>query len=91
MYSKKKTGLYKHSMKMEYESCWRYSMLQNQRTVLIIFVQYIKSTKLNKPVQLSDIPPSAAAHQHISRVYYHVQTWLGNHLEPQELGWILRN
>ncbi|GFY57427.1 uncharacterized protein TNIN_484691 [Trichonephila inaurata madagascariensis] len=29
--------------------------------------QFIKSTKLNKPVQLSNIPPtSAAAHQHIS-------------------------
>ncbi|GFY67298.1 uncharacterized protein TNIN_114271 [Trichonephila inaurata madagascariensis] len=36
-------------------------------------------------------PTSAAAHQHISRVYYQVQTWLGNHLEPQEWGWILRN
>ncbi|GFS84477.1 uncharacterized protein TNCV_4606601 [Trichonephila clavipes] len=38
--------------------------------------QFIKSTKLNKPVQLSNISPTrAAAHQHISRVYYQVQTW----------------
>ncbi|GFX69207.1 uncharacterized protein TNCV_3563831 [Trichonephila clavipes] len=34
---------------------------------------------------------SAAAHQYVSRVYYQVQTWLGNHLEPQEWCWILRN
>ncbi|GFU87669.1 uncharacterized protein TNCV_2935911 [Trichonephila clavipes] len=35
------------------------------------YTQLIKSTKLNKPVQLFDIPPtSAAANQHISRVYY---------------------
>ncbi|GFY41967.1 uncharacterized protein TNIN_275051 [Trichonephila inaurata madagascariensis] len=56
------------------------------------YTQFIKSTKLNKPVQLSNTPPtSAAAHQHISRVYYQVQTWLGYHIEPQERGWILRN
>ncbi|GFY50637.1 uncharacterized protein TNIN_379671 [Trichonephila inaurata madagascariensis] len=56
------------------------------------YIQFIKSTKLNKPVQLFNIPPtSAAVHQHISRVYYQVQTWLGNHLKPQEWGSILRN
>ncbi|GFY79581.1 uncharacterized protein TNIN_146161 [Trichonephila inaurata madagascariensis] len=56
------------------------------------YTEFIKSTKLNKPVQLSNIPPTrAAAHQHISCVYYQNQTWLGNHLEPQEGGWILRN
>ncbi|GFY44157.1 uncharacterized protein TNIN_66811 [Trichonephila inaurata madagascariensis] len=77
---------------MEYESCWRYTMLHNLRTVLIIFVTLNSSTKLNKPVQLSNVPPTrAAAHQHISRVYYQVQTWLGSHLEPQEKGLILRN
>ncbi|GFX65889.1 uncharacterized protein TNCV_13101 [Trichonephila clavipes] len=47
---------------------------------------------LNKPVQLSNIPPTrAAAHQRISRVFYQVQTWLGNPLKPQEGGCILRN
>ncbi|GFT77823.1 uncharacterized protein TNCV_4388001 [Trichonephila clavipes] len=41
----------------------------------LCYTQFIRSTKLNKSVQLSNLPPtSAAAHQHISRVYYQVQT-----------------
>lgn len=56
------------------------------------YMHYVKSTKLNKPVQLSNIPPtSAAAHQHFNRVYYQVQTWLGHDLEPQVWGWATRN
>lgn len=56
------------------------------------YTQFVKSTKLNKPVQLSNLPPtSAATHQHINRVYYQIQTWLGNDLEPQEWGWVMRN
>lgn len=56
------------------------------------YTQFIKSTRLNKPVQLSSLPPtSAAARQHINRVYYQIQTWLGNDLEPQEWGWVLQN
>lgn len=56
------------------------------------YMHYVKSTKLNKPVQLSNIPPtSAAAHQHFKRVYYQVQTWLGHDLEPQVWGWAMRN
>lgn len=56
------------------------------------YKQFIKSTRLNKPVQLSTLPPtSAAARQHINRVYYQIQTWLGNDLEPQEWGWVLQN
>lgn len=55
------------------------------------YTQFVKSTKLNKPVQLSNLPPtSAATHQHINRVYYQIQTWLGNDLEPQEWGWVMR-
>ncbi|GBP08120.1 hypothetical protein EVAR_2915_1 [Eumeta japonica] len=54
-------------------------------------MHYVKSTKLNKPVQLSNIPPtSAAAHQHFERVYYQVQTWLGHDLEPQVWGWAMQ-
>uniref|UniRef100_A0ABM1HVZ4 Uncharacterized protein LOC107064220 n=1 Tax=Polistes dominula TaxID=743375 RepID=A0ABM1HVZ4_POLDO len=56
------------------------------------YAQYVKSTKLNKPVQLSNIPPtSVAAHQHFNCVYYQVQTWLRHDLEPQEWGWTMRN
>ncbi|GFY47219.1 uncharacterized protein TNIN_371541 [Trichonephila inaurata madagascariensis] len=70
-----------------------YNALQSENNIdNLRYTQFIMSTKLNKPVQLSNIPPTrAAALQHISRVYYQVQTWLGNHLEPQEEGWILRN
>ena len=56
------------------------------------YSQFVKFTKLNRPVQLSNLPPSnAAAHEHIKRVYYQVQTWLGNCLEPQDWGWMLQN
>lgn len=56
------------------------------------YVQFIKSTKLNKPVPLCSLPPTnAAVHQHINRVYYQVQTWLGNDLDPQQWGWVLQN
>lgn len=56
------------------------------------YTQFIKLTKLNKPVQLSTLPPtSVAARQHINRVYYQIQTWLGKNLEPQEWGWKLEN
>ncbi|GFY73880.1 uncharacterized protein TNIN_169741 [Trichonephila inaurata madagascariensis] len=76
---------------------WPYTKMYNQTKRVsnsidnLRYTQFIKSTKLNKPVQLFNIPPtSAAVHQHISRVYYQVQTWLGNRLEPQEWGSILR-
>lgn len=56
------------------------------------YTQFIKSTKSNKPVQLSLLPPiSGAALQHINRVYYQIQTWLGRDLEPQEWDWVLQN
>ncbi|GFY51097.1 uncharacterized protein TNIN_270001 [Trichonephila inaurata madagascariensis] len=63
-----------------------YNSPQSEKSIdNLRYTQFIKSTKLNKPVQLSNIPPTrAAAHQHISRVYYQVQTWLGNHLEPKD-------
>lgn len=47
------------------------------------YMHYVKSIKLNKPVQLSNTPPtSAVAHQQSERVFYQVQTWLGHDLEP---------
>lgn len=56
------------------------------------YTQFIKLTKINKPVQLSTLPPaSVAAHQYTNLVYYQIQTWLGNDLEPQEWGWMLES
>ncbi|GBP51845.1 hypothetical protein EVAR_88550_1 [Eumeta japonica] len=56
------------------------------------YTQFIKLTKLNKPIQLSTLPPTRVpAHQHINRIYYQIQTWLGKDLEPQEWGWMLEN
>nr|CAI5849365.1 unnamed protein product [Callosobruchus analis] len=56
------------------------------------YAQYVMLTKLNKPVQLTSLPPtSGAAHQHFNRVYYQVQTWLGYDLEHQEFGWTMRS
>jgi hypothetical protein len=41
-------------------------------------------------VQLACLPPiSASAQQHLFRVYYQVQVWLGNKLDPEEWGWKL--
>lgn len=43
-------------------------------------------------MKLSSLPPtSAAAQQHINRVYYQVQTWLGKDLQPEQWGWNLQN
>ncbi|CAH0556725.1 unnamed protein product [Brassicogethes aeneus] len=51
-----------------------------------------KNTKSKKQVQLSCLPPtSVAAHQHLFRVYYQVQVWLGYQLDPTDWGWKLVN
>lgn len=43
---------------------------------------FVKSTKQNKPVKLSNQPPiSAAAYQHYNRVYYQVKKRLKLDLE----------
>ncbi|GBM17619.1 hypothetical protein AVEN_80908-1 [Araneus ventricosus] len=43
-------------------------------------------------VQLPCLPPtSAAAYQHLCRVYYQVQVWLGNELDPENWGWVLKD
>jgi len=51
---------------------------------------FARSTRLNKAVKLSTLPPtSSAAQQHLYRVYYQVQTWLCNKLNPEDWGWIM--
>lgn len=36
-------------------------------------------------------PTKAASRQHFYRVYYQVQEWIGNKLNPLEWGWISKN
>ncbi|KAJ8982357.1 hypothetical protein NQ317_013108 [Molorchus minor] len=54
------------------------------------YVCFVKNTKNKKQVQLASLPPtSVAAHQHLLRVYYQVQVWLGYQLDPTDWGWKL--
>lgn len=51
---------------------------------------FVKNTRNKKQVQLACLPPtSVAAHQHLFRVYYQVQVWLGYQLDPKDWGWKL--
>ncbi|XP_044579087.1 uncharacterized protein LOC123261518 [Cotesia glomerata] len=53
---------------------------------------FVKNTKNKKQVQLACLPPtSVAAHQHLFRIYYQVQVWLGYQLDPTDWGWKLVN
>ena len=55
------------------------------------YLSFVKNTRKNKSVQLACLPPtSASAHQHVYRVYYQVQVWLGNNMDPEKWGWTLK-
>ena len=54
------------------------------------YLTFVKNTRNSKRVQLSCLPPtSASSSQHLYRVYYQVQVWLGNQLDPSDWGWKL--
>ncbi|GBN93114.1 hypothetical protein AVEN_72877-1 [Araneus ventricosus] len=56
------------------------------------YLSFMKNTRNNKRVQLPCLPPtSAAAYQHLCRVYYQVQVWLGNELDPENWEWVLKD
>ncbi|GBM17756.1 hypothetical protein AVEN_99640-1 [Araneus ventricosus] len=56
------------------------------------YLSFVKNTRNNKRVQLSCLPPTcAAAHQHLCRVYYQIQVSLGNELDPENWGWVLKD
>ena len=56
------------------------------------YLSFAKLTRFNTPVKLSLLPPTAtAAQQHLYRVYYEVQTWLGNEIDPEQWGWVINN
>lgn len=55
-----------------------------------IYTQKITVVALDSKFDLSSLPPTtAAATQHIFRVYHQIQTWLGFHLDPTAWGWSL--
>jgi hypothetical protein len=56
------------------------------------YLSFVKNTRNKKRVQLACLPPtSASAQQHLFWVYYQVQVWLGNKLDPEDWGWKLVN
>jgi len=56
------------------------------------FLTFVKLTRNNKPVKLSPLPPTtSAAQQHLLRVYYQIQVWLGNTLNPEQWGWAMND
>ncbi|KAF0737721.1 Uncharacterized protein FWK35_00023697 [Aphis craccivora] len=56
------------------------------------FLTFAKLTRNNKPVKLSSLPPTTnAAQQHLLRVYYQLQVWLGNTLNPEQWGWAMND
>jgi hypothetical protein len=65
-------------------------MLQNQNTILTIF-------DIRNSSNQQDSTNRCSYHlfhlqvQPLNHVYYQIQTWLGNNLEPQEWGLILQN
>ncbi|GBM62028.1 hypothetical protein AVEN_220955-1 [Araneus ventricosus] len=56
------------------------------------YLSFVKNTRNSKRVPLSCLPPTCAtAHKHLCRVYYQVQVWLGNELDPENWGWVLKD
>ncbi|GBN53156.1 hypothetical protein AVEN_74117-1 [Araneus ventricosus] len=56
------------------------------------YLSSVKNTRNSKRVHLTCLPPtSAAAYQHLCRVYYRVQVCLGNDLDPENWVWVLKD
>lgn len=56
------------------------------------YCSFVKNTKKNKSVQLACLPPtSASSRQYLYRVYYQVQIWLSNYMDPEKWGWTLKD
>jgi len=49
------------------------------------YLTFDKFIRNYKPVKLSSLPPTtSAAQQHLLRVYYQIQVWVGNTLKPEQ-------
>lgn len=55
------------------------------------YLCFAKSVGKNKPVKLNLLSSTdSAVEEHLFRVYYQVQKWLGNELNHEDWGWILK-
>lgn len=57
------------------------------------YASFIKATTKNSAVKLSSLVPTIdALHQHLKRVYYQIQVWLGNkNINSTDWGWIKKD
>ncbi|RVE54658.1 hypothetical protein evm_000779 [Chilo suppressalis] len=56
------------------------------------YLTFLKNTRNKKQASTSCLPLTlASAVQHLYRVYYQVQTWQGNELNPEDWGWKMKN
>ncbi|GBM07127.1 hypothetical protein AVEN_177089-1 [Araneus ventricosus] len=55
------------------------------------YFSFVTNTRNNKRIQLSCLPPTSAAYQHLCRVYYQVQVCVGSELDPENWGWVLKD
>ncbi|VVC37834.1 Hypothetical protein CINCED_3A016765 [Cinara cedri] len=54
------------------------------------YLTFAKLTRNNKPIKLLSLPSTtSAAQQHLLRVYYQLQVWLGNTFNPKQWGWAM--
>ncbi|KAJ8678150.1 hypothetical protein QAD02_013937 [Eretmocerus hayati] len=61
-------------------------------TISELRFRIFSSCSPNKEDLLSYLPPTQSGlQQHVNRVYYQVQAWLGNQIAPEEWGWVRTN
>ena len=57
-----------------------------------IFFLYFQKSTLKEIFKLELLPPTdGAAKQHAMRVFYQIQLWLGNELNAEQWGWIVKS
>lgn len=65
-----------------------YNKKKNDVTLHDLRYQIYKTATIKSNFKLEKLPPTAgAAEQHCYRVYYQLQTWLGNELTATDWGW----
>lgn len=79
-------------LQMEFVYYLQCTELQKILLTSIAYLSFIKNIRSNKSVKLPCFPQtSSACYQHLYRVYYQVQVWLGNELNPKDWGWVFKD